>query len=191
MPRQWRPGRKTPSCPYRLAPAALYDFSNSGGLVFDTLFSWLFTYRPVVFEQGEFRFDPSTGSYIAAALGVTIVATAVMTYRKTGGRGKTRDRVILLALRSAILGLLLLCLFRPVLVVKAAVPQQNVLGILLDDSRSMQVADWDGRARAEFVRQTFGKDGSPLMRALSDHFVVRLFRFSSAPARIDSASDLA
>ena len=54
----------------------------------------------------------------------------------------------------------------------------------------MQIADWRRQPRADFVRQTFGKDGSALMRALSDHFVVRLFRFSSAPSRIVSASDL-
>ena len=32
-----------------------------------------------------------------------------------------------------LLALLLVCLFRPVLVVRAAVPQQNVVGLLLDD----------------------------------------------------------
>src|SRR5262245_19634962 len=190
MPRQWRPGRKTPSCPYRLAPAALYDFSNSGGLVFDTLFSWLFTYRPVVFEQGEFRFDPSTGSYVAVALGVTIVAAAVVTYRKVGGRGKTRDRIVLLALRGAILGLLLLCLFRPVLVVKAAVPQQNVLGVLLDDSRSMQVADWNGKPRGEYVREQFGSLDRPTLKALSDKFLIREFHFSSTASRLDGEGGL-
>ena len=42
--------------------------------------------------------------------------------------------------------LVLFCLFRPVLVVKAAVPQQNFLGVLIDDSRSMQIADWNAGA---------------------------------------------
>ena len=52
-----------------------------------------------------------------------------------------RHRLILAALRMAILALVLFCLFRPVLVIKAAVPQQNFLGVLIDDSRSMQIAD--------------------------------------------------
>ena len=38
--------------------------------MFQAIFQALFTYRPVVFEQGEFRFDPSAGSFAAAALGV-------------------------------------------------------------------------------------------------------------------------
>lgn len=158
--------------------------------MFDTLFTWLFTYRPVVFEQGEFRFDPSLGSYFAAVIGLGIVAAAVVTARQNGGRARTRDRVVLLSLRAAILGLLLLCLFRPVLVVKAAVPQQNVLGVLLDDSRSMQVADWHGRARGEFVREQFGSLDQPLLKALSDKFLIREFHFSSTASRLDGEGGL-
>jgi hypothetical protein len=60
--------------------------------------------------------------------------------------GRVRDRVVLTALRVAALAIVLFCLFRPTLIVRAAVPQQNVLAVLLDDSRSMQIPDWgDGR----------------------------------------------
>jgi uncharacterized membrane protein len=159
--------------------------------VFQSLFQLLFEYRPVVFQQGDFRFQPPAGAYVAVALALVVVAASLASSRALPSRLRRVDRFVLGALRLAALAILLFCLFRPVLVVKAAVPQQNVLGVLVDDSRSMQIADWDGRARADFVRRTFGKDGSPLMRALSDHFVVRLFRFSSVPARIESASDLA
>ena len=47
-------------------------------------------------------------------------------------------------LRMAALALVLFCLFRPTLIVRAAVPQQNVVAVLLDDSRSMQIPDWAG-----------------------------------------------
>ena len=69
------------------------------------------------------------------------IAAAVFTYRSARGRGPPRDRIVLTALRVATLALVLFCLFRPVLVVKAAVTQQNFVGVLLDDSRSMQIAD--------------------------------------------------
>ena len=158
--------------------------------MFQSLFQLLFEYRPVVFQQGDFRFQPPAGVYVAAAVAAVVVAASIVSYRGLPSRLRVIDRLALGALRLAALALLLFCLFRPVLVVKAAVPQQNVLGVLVDDSRSMQIADWRGQPRADFVRQTFGKDGSALMRALSDHFVVRLFRFSSAPSRIESASGL-
>ena len=62
---------------------------------------------------------------------------------------------MLAGIRLATLLLVLFCLFRPVLVVKAAVPQQNFLGVLVDDSRSMQIADVDGQPRSAFVKQHF------------------------------------
>jgi DMSO reductase anchor subunit len=107
--------------------------------VFESLFRFFFEYRPVVFQQGEFRFAPTPGSYVAAAIAAVLVILTVVTYRsvRTRGNARPRDRAVLIALRLAALGLVLFCLFRPVLVVKAAVPQQNFLAVLIDDSRSM------------------------------------------------------
>ena len=69
---------------------------------------------------------------------------------------------------------MVLCLLRPTLVVRAAVDQQNVVAVLLDDSRSMQVPDWGGQPRANFVRQQFGAATSPVVKALSERFLTRL-----------------
>lgn len=156
----------------------------------DALFRFFLGLSPLVFGQGEFRFSASTGSYLAAAaVGVAAVLT-VVAYRSSHGRARTGDRIGLAAIRIAILSLILVCLFRPLLVVKAAVPQQNFLGVLLDDSRSMQIADLDGQPRAEFVKREFGAADRGLLKALSDRFTVRTFRFSSAPARTTQQSDL-
>ena len=54
-------------------------------------------------------------------------------------------------LRLAVIALLVFCLFRPTLVLKAAVPQQNFLGVLVDDSRSMSIADVGGQTRSSFI----------------------------------------
>jgi uncharacterized membrane protein len=157
----------------------------------DTLFRLLFGYRPVIFQQGEFRFVPSTGAYVAALLVALAVVGAILTYRAARGRGSTaRHKLVLTTLRVATLGLVLFCLFRPVLVVKAAVSQQNFLAVLVDDSRSMQIADWNGKARADFIRQEFANQGAAISKALSDRFVVRTFRFSSAAHRLGAPADL-
>jgi hypothetical protein len=158
--------------------------------LFDAIFQALFSYRPVVFQQGEFRFDISTGTLVAAVLAGTVMVAAVVTYRGVRGKGRLRDRVILSALRMAALALVLFCLFRPTLIVRAAVPQQNVVAVLLDDSRSMQIPDWAGQARGAFLKQQFNAADSPLMKALSDRFLVRVFRFSSTAGRLESANDL-
>jgi uncharacterized membrane protein len=158
--------------------------------VFESVFQALFTYRPVVFQQGDFRFNVSTGSLVAAALVAAVMIAAVITYRTVRGRGRVRDRVVLTALRMGALALVLFCLLRPTLIVRAAVPQQNVVAVLLDDSRSMQIPDWNGQARGEFLRQEFGASDRPLMKSLSDRFLVRTFRFSSTAGRLNSVNDL-
>ncbi len=155
----------------------------------EPLFRFLFEYRPVVFQQGEFRLAPSTGSYIAAAIAIAAAAAAIVTYRRVAARGRLRDRMVLAGLRVATLLLVLFCLFRPLLVVRAAVPQQNFLAVLIDDSRSMQIPDWGSAPRGAFVQQAFNHDAA-LVKALSERFVVRTFRFSSAAGRLDSTADL-
>src|SRR5262245_12100655 len=121
--------------------------------MFEKIFQALFSYRPVVFQEGEFRFDVSTSSLVAALLVGAVVALAVLTYRRVRvNEGRLRDRVILTSLRIAALALVLFCLFRPTLVVRAAVAQQNVVAVLLDDSRSMQIPDWGGKPRGGFIK---------------------------------------
>ena len=54
--------------------------------MFEKLFQTLFLYRPVVFQQGEFRFDITTGSFVALALVGLVVLLAIATYRRVGFR---------------------------------------------------------------------------------------------------------
>ena len=152
--------------------------------MFERIFQALFSYRPVVFQQGDFRFDFATSAFVVAAIAAIIMAGAVFTYRTVNVNGRRRDRLVLTVLRMAVLALLVFCLFRPTLVVKAAVPQQNVVAVLMDDSRSMQIGDHDGKPRAEFLRDQLQSNASPLMKSLSERFLVRTFRFSSTAARV-------
>jgi uncharacterized membrane protein len=158
--------------------------------VFDSLFELLFQYRPVVFAQGELRFAAWSGSYVAALVALAAIAVTVTTYRTGGRRLRTRDRIILSTLRVALIALVVFCLFRPVLVVNAAVPQQNFVAVLLDDSRSMQIADHDGQPRGAFLRQEFAAPDRGLLGALSQRFLVRTFRFSSGASRLDAEDEL-
>jgi uncharacterized membrane protein len=178
----------------------------------ESLFRFLFEYRPVVFQQGEFRLTPGPGAYVGLALAVLAAVAAVVSYRRTSGIFRLKPEAAtsaqgtaasgfsrkfslfgLLAIRVALIALLAICLLRPVLVVKAAVPQQNFLAVLIDDSRSMQIADADeseGQTRGEYARQQFGDRTSGLLKPLSEKFVIRTFRFSSSAARLASPNEL-
>src|SRR6185503_10212216 len=130
----------------------------------------------------------TTLGLIAVAL---VAAGVLVTYRRVPREGDTtRDRMILIGLRLGLIAVLLFCLLRPLLVLKAAVPQQNFLGVLIDDSRSMTIADTDGKPRTEFVQQQLSLPKSPLLEELSKRFVLRPFRFSSATDRVANVGDL-
>ncbi len=157
--------------------------------MFDALFEALFSYRPVVFREGDFRFDVTSASFVAALVAGAVVAAAIFTYRRVQvADGRLRDRIILTTLRVAALALVLFCLFRPTLVVRAAVNQQNVVAVLLDDSRSMQIPDSAGQARGEYVKEQFGAPESPIMKALSDRFLcARSVSLRRRPCRVREA----
>ena len=143
-----------------------------------------------MFQQGDFTWGLSRPVLLAVAAAAAIAVLALLTYRGVSATDRPRDRVVLVGLRLAALAVLLFCLFRPTLILKAAVPQQNFLGVLVDDSRSMTIADRDGQPRSAFVQQQFGRAERPLLDALSQRFVLRFFRFSSSADRVASAADL-
>lgn len=156
----------------------------------ESLFAILFKYRPAIFEQGEFRFAIASSTSLLVVGMAAGAASALLTYRGVKGDSARRDRLVLAALRLAAIGIAAFCLFRPVLILRAAVPQQNFVGIVIDDSRSMRIADREGETRSAFVGEQFGSPDSPLLKALSQRFVIRTFRFASSAERIASASEL-
>src|SRR5438270_1516740 len=143
-----------------------------------------------MFQQGDFSWGLSRPILLVAAAVTAIAVLALLTYRGVPATERRRDRVVLIGLRLAALTVLLFCLFRPTLILKAAVPQQNFLGVLVDDSRSMSIADRDGQTRSAFVQQQLAGPNGRLLQALSQRFVVRFFSFSSSADRVGSANDL-
>src|SRR5215510_14454446 len=143
-----------------------------------------------MFQQGDFSWSLSRPVLLIVIAGLALALVALLTYRGVSAADRLRDRVILIGLRVVALAVLLICLFRPTLVLKAAVPQQNFLGVLVDDSRSMSIADRDGQPRSAFVQDQLNGPNAKLLAALSQRFVVRFFSFSSSSGRLQKAADL-
>jgi uncharacterized membrane protein len=158
--------------------------------MFESLFEFFFKYRPIAFDEGAIAFRPTLATYLAALAVVAVGVVTYRTYREVRANSRPVDRLVLTGIRLTILALLVLCLFRPVLVLSQVVAQQNFLGVVIDDSRSMEIADRDGETRADFVTQQFGGEESPLLTALADRFALRLFGFSSSTDRIESVDEL-
>ncbi|HEX5831112.1 MAG TPA: hypothetical protein VFY16_09035, partial [Gemmatimonadaceae bacterium] len=154
-----------------------------------SVFELLFKYRPVVFEKGAFSFAASGAAVIAVLAAAALALLALRGYRRVSARTTPRDRVVLATLRGVAVLLLAACLLRPTLVVSAAVPQRNVLAVLLDDSRSMRVADVNGRSRGEVARELFAANGA-FLGELGRQFTVRVFRFARDAEQVGGAAAL-
>ena len=92
------------------------------------LFKFLFKYPALVFQQGEFAFAATRATVVWVAVVGLLALAALITYRGITTDGRVRDRMVLVGLRLGVVALLLFCLFRPSIILKAAVPQQNFLG---------------------------------------------------------------
>ncbi len=158
-------------------------------LFFESVFEFLFKYRPVVFEKGRLAFATPWPIYATLAASLLVLALVLYTYSRTRTRSR-RDTVILSALRAAAFVLILFCLARPTLLIPTVVPQRNFLGVLIDDSRSMAIADWNGAPRYQFAQRFLGAPDSSLHAALADRFMLRFFRFARATERLDSLGAL-
>src|SRR6476619_2932601 len=122
----------------------------------ESVFTFLFKYRLEVFEKGDLVFGAPSSVIFLLGLGLLIGAPAVMTYAGVRGKSTRRDRWILSGLRVASLVVLVVCLFRPMLLLSDAIPQRNFVAVVLDDSKSMTIADRvAGKPRAAFEVATF------------------------------------
>jgi len=99
----------------------------------ESLFQFLFKYRPTEFANGSFAVGAPFSVIVLLLAAAAIGIPAVMSYAGVRGKSTRRDRFVLGTLRVAALAVLMVCLFRPMLLLSAAVPQRNYVGVLIDD----------------------------------------------------------
>ena len=158
--------------------------------MFESLFEFFFKYRPLMFEQGDFAFRASWAGGLALAAALAAAAVTWRTYSQVRGNSQPLDRTILTGVRLAAFALLAFCLLRPVLVLSSVVPQQNFLGVVIDDSRSMRIADRDETPRLQFVQDQLATPESELRAALNERFALRFFSFAAETDRLDVVNEL-
>ncbi len=154
----------------------------------DAITTLLFKYPPRVFARGDMVTAPVVPVLlliIAAAVAVLIVTVAYARVRTL----RPLDRAVLGTLRVLAVLLVIGCLLRPGIVIASAVPQRNVLAVLVDDSRSMRIGDVDGATRAAAVQGVFA-DTASLSRRLGERFALRRFRFAARAEPLASVAGL-
>jgi hypothetical protein len=96
--------------------------------------------------------------------------------------GKWRAGAVWL-LQSLLIATVLVLLWQPAITVAELAAQQNVIAVVLDDSRSMAIADSgsDGKLMREAAAEKALEDG--VLARLQKKFQVRLYRLDSRVAR--------
>jgi uncharacterized membrane protein len=150
------------------------------------MFEMLFKYPASIFHKGHFVFLTPWPLWLLA---LAIVAAAGLLYwhvRRNHGMLIGLRPVAIWLLETGLVALVLFLVWHPALSVATLRPQQNVVAVLVDDSRSMSLADASGTREA--AAQAVLNGG--LLKSLGDRFQVRLYKFGKEPERIQKPEQL-
>ena len=90
-------------------------------------------------------------------------------------------------MQSAFVALILLLLWQPAITVSALSSQQNIIAVVVDNSRSMAIADSEGKTR-EAAAVAALQDG--ILSGLQKRFQVRLYRLGRGVTQLDRLDKL-
>ncbi len=155
------------------------------------MFEFLFKYPASVFARGNLVL---LGSWPRWVLFAGILCSAgLLGWFFWSKRSRLRPSArglraaVLWALQSAMLALLLLLLWEPAISVTALRPQQNIIAVVVDDSRSMALVE-SGESRQSAAKKLLDNG---LLDKLRRRFQVRLYRLGAGVQRAGDLKDFA
>jgi len=151
------------------------------------MFEILFKYPFSLFHKGQFVFLTPWPMWLMAAAILAAAGLLFWHVHRNHGMLSGLRPVAIWVLEACMVALILFLLWHPALSVATLRPQQNVVAILVDDSRSMSIADSPGTREA--AAKAVLDNG--LLKALGDKFQVRLYKFGKEPERIQKTDQLA
>src|SRR5580693_3837339 len=154
------------------------------------MFEFLFKYPRSVYSRGQFALLGAWPKWIlvllilAAAAGLAWLIRSRLTEAAPAMRS-WRSWVIW-SLQTLLAAIVLVLLWQPAITVAELKPQQNIIAVLVDDSRSMAKSE-DGSTREAQAVQALQ---SGVLDGLNRSFQTRLYRVDDVPARINSLQEL-
>lgn len=156
------------------------------------MFQFLFKYPVPVFTKGRFVL---LGGWPAWALAVLIVAAAgglalLIRWRLRRATPELRSwrGWLIWGLQSALVALVLLLLWQPAMMVSELNSQQNIIAVVVDDSRSMRIADSDGKTREAAALAALSDS---VLAGLQKRFQTRVYRLGRELTRVDGDQGIA
>ena len=121
---------------------------------------------------------PIAESYLVV-LSAALVLLGLMAFGPPRSKTTRRRRLVLAALRLAVVAMVVLAMLRPTLVYTEMKKQSATLVLLADKSRSMSVPDGPaGKTRFDALRQALADARRPL-REVGEEFEVKAYAFDS------------
>jgi uncharacterized membrane protein len=154
------------------------------------MFEFFFKYPRSVYERGQFALLGAWPKWILVVL--IIAAAAVLAALIRSRRAEAAPIMrgwrtwVIWGLQTLLAAFVLVLLWQPAISIAELRPQQNVIAVLVDNSRSMGISEDGVTRQAQAVRAL--ENG--VLAGLNRTFQTRLYRASDTLTRIDSLKDL-
>jgi uncharacterized membrane protein len=154
------------------------------------MFEFFFKYPRSVYSRGQFALLGAWPKWMLVLLIVAAAAALAWLIRSRLTQAAPVIRSwrawVIWGLQTLLAAVILVLLWQPAITVAELKPQQNIIAVLVDDSRSMGISE-DGLTRqAQAVKAL----QAGALTSLNRQFQTRLYRVDDVPARIESLNDL-
>jgi uncharacterized membrane protein len=154
------------------------------------MFQFLFKYPAAIFSKGHFILLSTWPRWSLLLLVFAAVAGLGWLVRSRIGSAAPGVRNwragIIWLLQSAVAALILTLLWQPAITIAELKPQQNIIAVLVDDSRSMAIADNGTTREAQVVKAL----DSGVLTDLQKKFQTRLYTIDSRATRVPGLDGL-
>jgi uncharacterized membrane protein len=150
------------------------------------MFQFFFKYSSPVFTKGRFVLLSAWPAWLLLVLIVALAGglALLVRWRLPNAAPKLRSwrAWVLWGIQSTFIALVLLLLWQPAMTIAALNSQQNIIAVVVDDSRSMAIADSGGKTREAAALGAL-QDG--VLSGLQKRFQTRIYRLGSGVTRVD------
>jgi uncharacterized membrane protein len=154
------------------------------------MFEFFLKYPRSVYARGQFSLLGAWPKWMLVVLIVAAAAGLAWLIRSRLAQAAPVMRGwrvwVIWGLQTLLAALLLVLLWHPAITLAELKPQQNIIAVLVDDSRSMAIFEDGSTRQAQAVKAL--QNG--VLDSLNRSFQTRLYRVDNVPARIESLNDL-
>ena len=151
------------------------------------MFLFLFKYPGPVFLKGRFVLLSAWPAWLLPVLILVALSSLALVIRwrlaEAAPELKNWRVLVIWAMQSGLVTLILVLLWQPAMTVSELNSQQNIIAVVIDDSRSMSLADENGRTRESAALAALQ---GGVLSGLQQLFQTRVYRLGAEIKRIDS-----